>query len=84
VICVIDRRFTPDLQEALETYLGELFSKAETCPDCGGILPELILDCDGKQYYFTCYEIENVYGMTIRTDEKFAEYYRKMHLKEER
>jgi hypothetical protein len=41
----------------LKAFLKEDLGKAEHCNRCGGLVPELVLRFEGKQYWFTCHEI---------------------------
>jgi hypothetical protein len=49
------------------------------CPNCGGIVPELRVEYDGKDFWFTCYKIvdSKTQKTTFETDyEKFGRYAR--------
>jgi len=54
----------------------ERLEKGEQCPNCGGIVPGLMLVCEGKKYRFTCIEIKDEKGeVTAKTNyEQLAKY----------
>ncbi len=47
------RRDTKKIQQTLKMLLEQ----KEHCPNCGGLVPELSFQMDGKQFTFTCHEI---------------------------
>jgi len=53
----------------------ELFRKAENCPVCGGLLPEIKLYYEDIEYSFTCTKIRRNRKILAKTDyTKFAKY----------
>ena len=42
------------LREFMKKDLADL----KHCPNCGGILPELMFIFEGKEYWFTCFKIK--------------------------
>lgn len=49
------RRETKQIQKVLK----ELQKHRKSCPNCGGLLPEISFYMAGKQFYFVCYRIED-------------------------
>ena len=67
------RKIVKWLRESLKKDLANW----KHCPNCGGILPELMFNFEGKEYWFTCYMIREDGKIIAETDyENFAGYCR--------
>jgi len=59
----------------IKDFLKDLIVNAKNCKTCGGLIPELILCFNDKEFCFTCYEISDKKGVVAQTDyEKFGEW----------
>jgi len=41
----------------LREFMKKDLANLKHCPNCGGILPELMFSLEGKEYWFTCFMI---------------------------
>lgn len=72
-LCVIDLNHdnAHEIVSDLRFLLGVNLSPPQKCEACGGLLPEIGFNYDGKEYRFTCHEIRDKKDKVIvQTDYK--------------
>jgi len=55
-------------KDCLESFLDDKFKSVTKCPQCGGILPELMLKHGNREYVFTCTKIIEDEKLVDETD----------------
>jgi hypothetical protein len=46
-----------DIARELAGAIYDIWKNRKKCPNCGGIVPEITVEWEGRQYRFTCYKI---------------------------
>ena len=74
-----------DVAKHLRKYLRKLRSEVKNCKACGALIPELILDMEGSEFYFTCFKIEGKDRVKAETNyEHMGEWCRHFYPKEKK
>jgi len=66
-----------ELMKAIRDVLDEILTDPKrTCPNCGGIRPEIVFKYKDHNYFFTCWKIKKKNKIIAETDyQKFVRYF---------